>query len=472
VAAVSEPGPASSSRAWWAAVAVAVAAAAPFWQCPLVPTQDGPAHLYNAWLVLHVDDPALGARRFFELVPLAPNWGGVGPLAVLLAFFPPAAAEKLVFTAIAAASVLGAAWLVARLGGDPVLGAAVGAVLAHGWLTAMGFTGFQLALGLGWVACAWAAPAALDRGGGGTRVVFVAAALGLAFATLFFMHLAAAMSAAAVWAVLLAARAGREHRTRLAVLAAPLVVVAALWGAHLAQSRGNEVPAYRADERGAIDRLLELPAGTYWESYSPADRPLGTALVVLVAGLAALRATKADRAGASRAATALLLAAPAVLAAYLVVPFAAGGGAYLTDRLVPLLLLLPLPWATSAGLPWRRALRVAALVLAAAALAQRTAQYRLVGRAVESVVALNRGVPKGAFLVQPPSPGLPLASVDPFLHVWGRVAVAAGAIPLDDYEAALAGWFPVRYSAEGRVLAEAWTSRGVAPPGAVVLRFE
>ena len=61
VAAVSEPGPASSSRAWWAAVAVAVAAAAPFWQCPLVPTQDGPAHLYNAWLVLHVDDPALGA---------------------------------------------------------------------------------------------------------------------------------------------------------------------------------------------------------------------------------------------------------------------------------------------------------------------------------------------------------------------------------------------------------------------------
>ena len=468
---MSEPKPASSSGTWWATVAVAVAAAAPFWLCPLVPTQDGPAHLYNAWLVLHVDDSSLGARRFFEIVPLVPNWGGVGPLAALLAFFPPAIAEKLVFTAIAAASVLGAAWLVARLGGDPVVGAATGAVLAHGWLTAMGFTGFQLALGLGWAACAWAAPA-LDRGGGRPRVVLAAAALAVVFAILVSLHLAAAMSAAALWAVLLAGHAGRERRSRLAALAVPVVVVAVLWGAHLALRRGSEVPAYRADERSAIDRLLELPAGTYWESYSPADRPLGTALVVLVLGLVALRAAKADRAAASRGATALLLAAPALLVAYLVVPFAAGGGAYLTDRLVPLLLLLPLPWATSPGLPWRRALRVAALVLAAAALAQRTAQYRLVGRAVESVVALNRSVPKGAILVQPPSPGFPLASVDPFLHVWGRVAVEGGAIPLDDYEAALAGWFPVRYSAEGRVLAEAWTSRGVAPPAAVVLRFE
>jgi hypothetical protein len=412
----------------------------------------------------------LGLRHYFELNPLAPNWGGIGPLAALLVVAPPVLAEKLLFTAVALATVLGAAWLVARLGGDGVVGAAAGAVLAHGWPVAMGFTGFQLALGLGWVAVAWAAPA-LDVTEARPRVRLAAGALAAGFALLLFLHLAAALAAGAVWAVLLLSRAVSLPRRRVALLAAPLAALAALWVAHAFLSRAHAAPDYRVDPRGVAGRLLELPAGVYWESYSPLDRPLGTALVVLVTGLAVLRAAAAGRPAASRGATALLLAAPAVLAAYLLVPFAAGGGAYLTDRLVPLLLLLPLPWATSPGLPGKRALQVAALVLAAGALAQRAVQYRSVGHAVESVVAANRSVPAGALLVQPPSTGLPLAAVDPFLHVWGRVAVERRAIPLDDYEAALAGWFPVRYTAEGRALAEAWTKGGVVPAGAAVVRY-
>ena len=42
--------------------------------------------------------------------------------------------------------MVGAAAFTARLGGDPVLGAAVGVTIAHGWLVAMGFTGFVLGL--------------------------------------------------------------------------------------------------------------------------------------------------------------------------------------------------------------------------------------------------------------------------------------------------------------------------------------
>jgi hypothetical protein len=468
VAAVAESG--TSSRAPVGALAVAAAAALPFWTCPLVPTQDGPAHLYNAWLVLHLGDPALGLGRFFALDPLAPNWGGVGPLAALLAVAPPAIAEKLLFSAIAIVTVLGAAALAGRLGGDAVLGSAVGAVLAHGWMTAMGFTGFQLALGLGWLACAWAARA-LDRDVGSRSVAFVSFRLSLAFGLLLFLHLAAAVCAAGLWAAMLLAVAFRGRWRRAVVLAAPLAVLLALWGAHGVLSRANEAPPYRADPRGALGRLAELGAGTWLESYGPSDRPLGAALVVLVIGLAGLRGARRGRPAATDGATALALAVPFVLVAYLFVPFAAGGGAYLTDRLVPLLLLLPLPWATSAGLPWRRALRSAAVVLAVAVLAQRAAQYRAAGRAVESVLALNRHVPRGALLVQPPSPGLALASVDPLLHTWGRVAVEAGAVPLDDYEAALGGWFPVRYTAEGQAAALAWTRGGVAPPGAAVVRF-
>ncbi|MFN8092797.1 MAG: hypothetical protein U0599_11345 [Vicinamibacteria bacterium] len=465
-----EDEPASRS-AWLLALAAAGAAALPFWAGAVVPTQDGGAHLWNAWLVRHLGDPALAAGPYFELNLLAPNWGGVGPLALLLCLAPPVVAEKLLFSAIAFAIVAGAALLSRRLGGDPVLAAAAGVFLAHGWLTAMGFTGFQLATGLGWLACAWAAPA-LDGERKTGRDRLVAARLSAAFAVLFVLHLAAALAAAGLWAVLLASRVGRAPWRRLVAPAAPLAFLAALWLAHALATRGIEPPTYRPDDRGALGRLAELPAGTYWEAYSPADRPLGAALVVLVCGLVIARASRAERPEAGRAASAGLAAAPLVLAAYLVVPFAAGGGAFLTDRLVPLLLLLPLPWATSAGLPWRRALRAAALVLAAAALAQRAAQYRVIGRVVEAVVAANHDVPPGAFLAQPPSPGLPLARVDPFLHAWGRVAVERGAVPLDDYEAALAGWFPIRYSAAGRALADAWATRGALPPGAAVLRYE
>jgi hypothetical protein len=460
----------SLRAAFWAASVVAAAATLPFWLCPVVPTQDGPAHLYNAWLVLHLDDPGLDARRFFALDPFVPNWGGVGPLAALLAVAPPAVAEKALFSVMGFLMVLGAAFLVARLGGDAVLGAAAGTVLAHGWLTAMGFTGFQLATGLGWITVA----AAVRRLDGGSRSgdAVVVALLGVAFVVLFFLHLAAALATAGLWVVILVARGGRDRGRRLVAFATPLGVLGGLWATHAVLTRANEMPAYRADARGALGRLIELPTGTFWESYSPADRPLGTALVVLVVGMLALRAAAAARPAPGRGARALLLAALAVLVAYLFVPFAAGGGAYLTDRLVPLLVLLPLPWATAAGLPWRRALRVTALVLAAAALAQRTVQYRAGGRAVESVVTLNRGVARGVPIVQPPSPGLPFASVDPFLHVWGRVAVESEAMPLDDYEAALAGWFPVRYTPFGQAQAEAWKRNGVVPRGAAVVRFE
>lgn len=461
----------ASRAAWRGALVVAAAAALPFWTCAVVPTQDGGAHLFNAWLLRHLGDPALAARPYFDVNLFAPNWGGIGPLAVLLAVAPPAAAEKLLFSGIAVAVVLGSALLARRLGGDPLLAASAGVFQAHGWLTAMGFTGFQLATGLGWIACAWALPPP-GREADGARDRNAAGALGLALAVLLFLHLAAALATAGLWAVLLAARIGREPWRRLAVPAAPLAVVVALWGAHAVASRGLQVPGYPPDDRGALGRLAELPAGAYWEAYGPADRPLGAALVVLVCGLAVARAARAERPAAGRAASACLAAAPLVLAAYLVVPFAAGGGAYLTDRLVPLLLLLPLPWATSAGLPWRRTLRAAALVLASAALAHRGAQYRVLGRVVERVVAANDGVPSGAFLVQPARPGRPPAGVDPFLHVWGRVAVEHGAVPLDDYEAALAGWFPVKYSPAGRALAEAWTTRGVVPEGAAVLRYE
>ena len=52
----------------------------PLWTTPAVPTQDGPSHVYNAWVIANLADAELGLARHFEVVAWAPNWGGVGPL--------------------------------------------------------------------------------------------------------------------------------------------------------------------------------------------------------------------------------------------------------------------------------------------------------------------------------------------------------------------------------------------------------
>jgi hypothetical protein len=461
-------GQAASRLAWLLALLVTAATVVPFWTCAVVPTQDGPAHLYNAWLLAHFDEPELQAGRFFRVNAFVPNWGGVAPLVPLLTVASPAVAEKMLFSLIALAIVLGAAALAARLGGDPVLASAVAVSIAHGWIVGMGFTGFALGLGLGLLLCTWIAAriAVAGRPPDTTSALVIA----VGFVLLFFVHLAAALLSAGIAGVLLAALAWpRREPRRLAVLVVPFLALASLMAAWSLETRGRPAPSYRSDPRGAIGRLLELPGGAFWETYSSADRGLGTAVVVLVLGLVLARTT--HNALASRSAMALLLATPVVLIAYLFVPFAVGGGAYLTDRLVPLLLLLPLPWATSEGLPRRGALRAAALLLAAALLAHRGVQYRQWGRAVESLVRLNGGVAPGTLLVQPAWEEPAITGVDPLLHLWGRVAVETRAVPLDDYEAALAGLFPVSYTEEGLALSTDWTRRGVAPAGAAAIRW-
>jgi hypothetical protein len=465
----STPVSASPWRARIVTLAVAGLSAVPLWLAPVVPTTDGPSHLYNAWLLLHWGDPGLDAGRLLRVNAFVPNWGGVGPLVPLLAFLSPPVAEKVYLSAIVVALVLAAAALAARLGGDPILTGASAGVLAHGWLLPAGFTGFLASVALGLVLAA----AGLGLLQAPPRPVHLraVAALSLGFGLLFFLHLAGAVLAAGVWALLVVARVrgGLRPRRALAVGGPPLLLLGVLVVAHWADGAEREVPPFRKGPAPGWGRLVELGTGGYWEAYSVSDRPVGLALTVLTLGLVAARAKGRRPSGGG--ARWLALGAGAVLAVYLVVPWAAAGGAFLTDRLVPLLFLLPLPWATSAGLPARGLFRAALVVLLVGALAHRTAQYRYWGAVQSSVVALNHALPAGGVLVEPPLPPLPMA-VDPLVHVWGRVGIDRRTLALDNYEALLVGWFPVSFRPAGRALAEAWRERGEAPPGARVLRYE
>jgi hypothetical protein len=204
----------------------------------------------------------------------------------------------------------------------------------------------------------------------------------------------------------------------------------------------HPIPPFREDPPRLGIRLVDLGTGAFWQAYSPLDRPIGAALTLLTLALVVARATHRGR--STGGARWLVLGAAGALVAYLVVPWAAAGGAFLTDRLVPLVFLLPLPWATSDGLPARGLFRTALAVLLVGALAHRTAQYRYWGSVTKSVVELNRDLPEGRLLVQPPLPPLPMA-VDPLVHIWGRVGIARRGLALDNYEAFLVGWFPLSF---------------------------
>lgn len=452
-----------------AVVAVAALCVLPLWLAPVVPTTDGPSHLYNAWLLLHFGDPGLGAGRLLEVDAFVPNWGGVGPLVPLLAVLPPAAAEKTFLSAIVALLVLATAALAARLGGDPLIAAAGAGILGHGWLLAAGFTGFLAALSLGIAVCA-AGVRLLASPGPRLPWARVSAATA-AFGLLFFLHLGGAVLAAAIWLLLGVAcwRGGQPPRRTLVLGGPPVVLLVALAALHWAGGARHPAPGFRAGPSPGVGRLVDLATGGFWQAYSLLDRRIGAALVLLTLGLVVARGTRGAR--CPEGARWLALGGIGALVAYLVVPWAAAGGAFLTDRLVPLLFLLPLPWATSHGLPARALFRTAFALLLVGALAQRTAEYRHWGAITSSIVRLNHELPEGRLLVQPPLAPLPMA-VDPLVHAWGRVAIDRRALALDNYEAVLVGWFPLSFRPEGLALAAAWRDHGSLPPGAVVLRLE
>jgi len=133
-------------------VALALApAVAAIWLVPWFVTQDGPAHLYNAAILVDSlrGGPAFGLFYEVRWDPL-PNWGGHLTQMALVAAFPPRVADLLMTTITLLAVALAAAWLRGRTAdGRPSAAARALAALAaisFSWL--MGFASFQLGAAL------------------------------------------------------------------------------------------------------------------------------------------------------------------------------------------------------------------------------------------------------------------------------------------------------------------------------------
>lgn len=412
----------------------------PVWAVDYLPTTDGPAHTYNAWVLRNhgneADHPWLG--RYFEvdLRPL-PNWLGHAALAGLMAAVPPRTAEKLLVSAYLLLFLTGARYLAAAV--DPARGwlAFLAFPLAYNQLFQMGFYNFCLGLAL--------FPFALGLWWRLREAPDLSLALGLNSLLLlaWLSHLAAhllTLGALGVLWLLTFPRESREGLTRhlmhLAILAPQLILP--LW---YLGSRDGEVTW--VPREGAVLWSYLLQMGPVFSLHSGPLRAgtfLGAALLLLL-GLTLWRRLRGERIEGQ----AFLLLGAVLVALFFLAPEGGVGGSMLKHRIalfVPLALLPGLaPDLGSRG----RAVAVAALsALALVHAGFLLHWYRQAEPEVRELVAGAAAIPAGSRV-------LPLifdrgAEGWPGIlgHAFSHAAVEKGLFDWDNYEAA-SEVFPVRF---------------------------
>src|SRR5205085_4876619 len=203
------------TEAWIARLflVVALMQIVPVWSAPYFPTADGPAHLYNAWVMRELvlgHDNAVTRTYAIDAKPY-PNLLDHLALAVLLGEFPPPVAEK-VFVSGIVLLFLGGLWLFAGAV-DPraSLFAFLGVPLAHHLLLQSGFYNFSLGAGLYFITVAvWWRRRKRDDG---QTIVIVAILLLLCY----FAHpMPALLAIGTIGLLWLAALRGRHARHLLA----------------------------------------------------------------------------------------------------------------------------------------------------------------------------------------------------------------------------------------------------------------
>lgn len=426
--------------------ALALVYLVPIWAVDYLPTTDGPAHTYNAWVLRQVgsvNHPWLDRYYEVDARPL-PNWLGHAVMAGLMSAVPPRTAEKLLVSGYILLFLAGARYLAASV--DPARGwlAFLAFPLVCNKLFQMGFYNFCLGLALFLFAVGlwWRRR---DAPGPGLALQ-LNALLFLAWFAHLVPHILALTALGALWLMTLRREGrfrGRRHLTHLAILA-PQVVLP-LW--------------YLAGHEGAMS-WIPRKATVLWRyllgmgpvfSLHPGALRIGTVLAVAFLILLALtlrgRLVDWRREGrlAWREGDAFLVLSVLFVVLFFAAPEGGAGGSMLKHRIALFLPLLLLPWLAPQLAHRGRGVSIGFLTLLALVHAGFLLQwYRGADRQIQELVA-------GAADIRPGSRVLPLvfdrdAEGWPGVlgHAFSYVAVEKGLLDWDNYEAA-SGVFPIRY---------------------------
>lgn len=144
-------------RLRWLYAGCALLLLLPLWTVPRVPTVDGACHLYNAWVMHHLDDPAYRAigRHFHLDAEPVPNWLIETLLYALLPVLPAAAAEKVLLGGYVLLFAFAAWWLAGAQHPARRVNAFLALPFVYTLLFHFGFYNFLFSVPLAMLAVGW-----------------------------------------------------------------------------------------------------------------------------------------------------------------------------------------------------------------------------------------------------------------------------------------------------------------------------
>jgi len=316
--------------------------------------------------------------------------------------------------------------------------AALGPLLAMSFFLFKGFYSFCLSLPLFLLTltCAW-------RWRGRPVTPVRAALLNALLAVAWLAHMVsfgAAWVASASILALGGVPADRRPAWRRALWLAPALLLAASGLATASDPSSGR--------RWGWGRIAAYIVRGEWLVYAgPEQMLVGGALMLLLAALGVLRVRAArtgQEPGSGREALALAAPAAAIWAMCFILPRAAGGGDFLTDRLAlfPVLLLAPLAAPSGRGLRRPLAAAVAALTLAQAGITW--ADQRRGNAELAEYLALDNALAEGSVMLPLTWDAPRRGRISVLRHAGCHYALRAKAVNLADYEART-GHFQVRF---------------------------
>lgn len=440
-----------ANPAFWITVSALTAAnLIPIWGFTYFPSQDGPAHLENAWMLRHWCDPGRDFAAYYalHLEPL-PNWFSHAALALLMFAFPPLIAEKVLLTGYLLLFVSAVFYLLGGLGRRHLLFGLLAFPLAYHLLFMKGFWNFAISvpallflLGYWW--------RRRKRPIDGRQVVTV----NLLLVLIYFCHLVSAVVGIGCLLMFFSLR-GRLRPLAVGRAALLLAPAAALptWFL-LGRGLGDQPLTFdlHPGRLLRLDLLVSHDPRSVWVA-------IGLAALVAALGLMTLVSRKLRPAPGRRRVDlrdGFLFAAVGLAALSCLVPDDLGGGSLLDLRLALFPPLLVLPWlSANLGFRLRVGVGVAAVVLTAAQLCFVLAPFPRLQMVLADYTSGAAHVPANRTLLPVnliDQSGIAGSRVSALLHAASYYCVEAGAINLNNYEAST-DHFPLRYHANREPLA-------------------
>ncbi len=404
--------------------ALTAAALVPVWLFRFFPTQDGPSHLYNAFVLARLGAASSTVtREFFELNrALFPNWTTYLLMAPLTRLLPPLVVQQIVISLCVIAIPAATLYLQKSFKEESDPSALLGVLLAYSYMLFLGFFNFVLGAALFAVVIGfwW-------RRRDGSYIVALYALLLLTYFTHGFPFAAALLAISVLAAI--------EKRWRLI---AELLPAYALFAVD-AISRIGAAPEFRS-VAWHVRNLVDLRPLVFF-----GDVHIWIARVVLVALLIGSLFAIVKRRRHS-----ISLVTAAMLVGYFVAPwgYGAGGwalGGWINDRFLFLAVMTLPAWIEA---PRRIAVYAAAAAVAAVHVGVTATEIANEHARIGAVVNTAGGYIRPHTTVQQlGSVGETTARVTPMLHVVSYLALRDDVVNLGNYEARLRD-FPLAFRAD------------------------